>query len=663
MNIKKFFSVILFLWLCCFAVSAQMHQPVTWDVKMEITGKNEAEIVFDATIERGWHLYDINIPAGGPNPTAVKWDNGKMRNVEIVGGLVANRKAVEDIDFTFNMMLGTWEKSVTLRQKVKLLNANDYAVEGVISGQACNEQNCQLTKKEFAFAKSNPVVAVDDNKGEDLEVIEAGVPESHSETVVKEKSDYWNPVKKVDVVQDEDTSLLYIFLGGFLGGLLALLTPCVWPMIPLTVSFFLKKSDSKSKAIINALIYGVSIIVIYLLLGLIITLAFGPSTLNELATGAVFNVFFFVLLVFFAISFFGAFEITMPSKWTNAVSGKAGKTTGLFSLFFMAFTLVLVSFSCTGPIIGTLLVEAVSQGNIIGPAIGMFGFALALAVPFALFAMFPSVLKGLPKSGGWLSTVKVVLGFIELALSLKFLSVADLAYGWHILDREVFISLWIVIFALLGLYLLKVFRFSGEDDDKGIGAFRLILATISLSFAMYLVPGLWGAPLKSISAFAPPLSTQDFNLYESGKFQEYDDFDKGMDAAKEAGKPVFLDFSGYGCVNCRKMEAAVFDNQRIRSLIEENFVMITLMADDKRELPEILEINTDNGVEKMRTYGDLWSYLQRHKFGANSQPYYVVLDNEGNLLSGPAYYDENVDNFAKFLNVGIKNYKKSNDEQ
>lgn len=662
MNIKKFFSVILFLWLCCFAVSAQMHQPVTWDVKMEITGKNEAEIVFDATIERGWHLYDINIPAGGPNPTAVKWDNGKMRNVEIVGGLVANRKALEDIDFTFNMMLGTWEKSVTLRQKVKLLNANDYAVEGVISGQACNEQNCQLTKKEFAFAKSNPVVAVDDNKGEDLEVIEAGVPESHSETVVKEKSDYWNPVKKVDVVQDEDTSLLYIFLGGFLGGLLALLTPCVWPMIPLTVSFFLKKSDSKSKAIINALIYGVSIIVIYLLLGLIITLAFGPSTLNELATGAVFNVFFFVLLVFFAISFFGAFEITMPSKWTNAVSGKAGKTTGLFSLFFMAFTLVLVSFSCTGPIIGTLLVEAVSQGNIIGPAIGMFGFALALAVPFALFAMFPSVLKGLPKSGGWLSTVKVVLGFIELALSLKFLSVADLAYGWHILDREVFISLWIVIFALLGLYLLKVFRFSGEDDDKGIGAFRLILATISLSFAMYLVPGLWGAPLKSISAFAPPLSTQDFNLYESGKFQEYDDFDKGMDAAKEAGKPVFLDFSGYGCVNCRKMEAAVFDNQRIRSLIEENFVMITLMADDKRELPEILEINTDNGVEKMRTYGDLWSYLQRHKFGANSQPYYVVLDNEGNLLSGPAYYDENVDNFAKFLNVGIKNYKKSNDE-
>lgn len=662
MNNKKFFSVILFLWLCCFAVSAQMHQPVTWDVKMEITGKNEAEIVFDATIERGWHLYDINIPAGGPNPTAVKWDNGKMRNVEIVGGLVANRKAVEDIDFTFNMMLGTWEKSVTLRQKVKLLNANDYAVEGAISGQACNEQNCQLTKKEFAFAKSNPVVAVDDNKGEDLEVIEAGVPESHSETAVKEKSDYWNPVKKVDVVQDEDTSLLYIFLGGFLGGLLALLTPCVWPMIPLTVSFFLKKSDSKSKAIINALIYGVSIIVIYLLLGLIITLAFGPSTLNELATGAVFNVFFFVLLVFFAISFFGAFEITMPSKWTNAVSGKAGKTTGLFSLFFMAFTLVLVSFSCTGPIIGTLLVEAVSQGNIIGPAIGMFGFALALAVPFALFAMFPSVLKGLPKSGGWLSTVKVVLGFIELALSLKFLSVADLAYGWHILDREVFISLWIVIFALLGLYLLKVFRFSGEDDDKGIGAFRLILATISLSFAMYLVPGLWGAPLKSISAFAPPLSTQDFNLYESGKFQEYDDFDKGMDAAKEAGKPVFLDFSGYGCVNCRKMEAAVFDNQRIRSLIEENFVMITLMADDKRELPEILEINTDNGVEKMRTYGDLWSYLQRHKFGANSQPYYVVLDNEGNLLSGPAYYDENVDNFAKFLNVGIKNYKKSNDE-
>ena len=375
-----------------------------------------------------------------------------------------------------------------------------------------------------------------------------------------------------------------------------------------------------------------------------------------MSTNAIFNIFFFLLLVFFAISFFGAFEITLPSKWTNAIDSKAGKTTGLISIFFMAFTLALVSFSCTGPIIGTLLVEAVTLGNLTGPAVGMAGFALALAIPFAFFAVFPSWLKGLPKSGGWLNTVKVVLGFIELALSLKFLSVADLAYGWRILDREVFISLWIIIFALLGLYLLKIIRFEGDSKKESIGAFRLILAIISLSFAAYLLPGLWGAPLKSVSAFTPPLSTQDFSLYESGKFVKYDNFDEGMNAAKEMGKPVFLDFSGYGCVNCRKMEASVFENEKIRQLIEDNFVMITLMTDDKKELPEIIELNENGENVKLRTYGDLWSYLQQYKFKANSQPYYVVLDNDGNLLSGPVYYDEDINKFAKFLNVGLKNY-------
>ena len=470
-----------------------------------------------------------------------------------------------------------------------------------------------------------------------------------------EKTDFWKPVVANNSAT-ADHSLLYIFIGGFLGGLLALLTPCVWPMIPLTVSFFLKKNNNRKKAISQAAVYGLSIVVIYLLLGLLITIAFGPSKLNEMSTNAIFNIFFFLLLVFFAISFFGAFEITLPSKWTNAIDSKAGKTTGLISIFFMAFTLALVSFSCTGPIIGTLLVEAVTLGNLTGPAVGMAGFALALAIPFAFFAVFPSWLKGLPKSGGWLNTVKVVLGFIELALSLKFLSVADLAYGWRILDREVFISLWIIIFALLGLYLLKIIRFEGDSKKESIGAFRLILAIISLSFAAYLLPGLWGAPLKSVSAFTPPLSTQDFSLYESGKFVKYDNFDEGMNAAKEMGKPVFLDFSGYGCVNCRKMEASVFENEKIRQLIEDNFVMITLMTDDKKELPEIIELNENGENVKLRTYGDLWSYLQQYKFKANSQPYYVVLDNDGNLLSGPVYYDEDINKFAKFLNVGLKNY-------
>ena len=471
----------------------------------------------------------------------------------------------------------------------------------------------------------------------------------------------WAPVDFNSEENPEDpatTSLWYIFITCFIGGFVALLTPCVWPMIPLTVSFFLKKGKSRAKAIGDATIYGVSIIVIYLLLGLIITAIFGASSLNALSTSAVCNIIFFLLLVVFAISFFGAFDIKLPESWANKMDSTAEKTTGLLSIFFMAFTLTLVSFSCTGPIIGTLLVEAASTGDKFGPAVGMFGFSLALAIPFCLFAMFPSWLQSAPKSGGWMNTVKVVLGFIELALSLKFLSVADLAYGWHVLDREAFLALWIVIFALLGMYLLGKFNFSHYGPaDSSVGVFRFFLAMTSFAFTIYLVPGLWGAPLKGVSAFVPPLYTQDFNLYGGG-FKEYDDYEEGMKAGADEGKPVLVDFSGYGCVNCRKMEGAVLDESNVHAMIENNFVVIKLMVDEKKELP-VPETVMENGKKvTLQTYGDRWSYLQRYKFQANAQPYYVILDAKGNLLSGPFSYDENIPKFTRFLEKGIKEYKK-----
>ena len=454
-----------------------------------------------------------------------------------------------------------------------------------------------------------------------------------------------------------NSPLWLIFVWGFGGGLLALLTPCVWPMIPMTVSFFLKKDGNRRKQIRDAAVYGLSIVVIYLSLGLIITGIFGASKLNELSTNAWFNLAFFLLLLIFAISFFGGFDIQLPEKWRNGADARAEKATGLLSIFFMAFTLVLVSFSCTGPIIGTLLVEAASMGNFAGPAAGMAGFAVALALPFSLFAIFPSWLKQAPRSGGWMNSVKVVLGFLELALSLKFLSVADLAYGWGILDREVFICLWVVIFAMLGLYLLGKIRFSHDAPLDHVSIPRFFMSLISLSFAIYLIPGLWGAPLKSVSAFVPPLYTQDFNLYAGGQFEEFDDYDEGMRYAAENHRPVLIDFSGYGCVNCRKMEGAVFDTPVVTGIIKENFVLIKLMVDDKAELPTPIEVEENGKKLTLETVGEKWSYLQRVKFAANSQPYYMVLDNEGNAMTPPAYYDENVTKFVDWLNDGMKSYR------
>ena len=471
----------------------------------------------------------------------------------------------------------------------------------------------------------------------------------------------WQPVisdLKAYEAAPTDSSLLYIFFAGLIGGFLALLTPCVWPIIPMTVSFFLKRNKERSKAIREAVTYGISIVVIYVVLGLVVTLLFGASALNALSTNAVFNIFFCLLLVVFAASFFGAFEITLPSSWSNKIDAKSENTSGLLSIFLMAFTLTLVSFSCTGPIIGFLLVAVSTQGSILAPTIGMLGFAIALAIPFTLFAMFPSLLKSAPKSGGWMNVVKVVLGFIELAFALKFLSVADLAYGWHILDRETFLALWIVIFGLLGVYLLGWLKFPHDDEGNRTNVPQFFLAMISLAFAIYMIPGLWGAPLKAISAFAPPMNTQDFNLYKASVEAKYHDYEAGMAAAKAEGKPVIIDFTGFGCVNCRKMEAAVWTDPKVANMLNEKYVLISLYVDDKTPLAEPMTV-TENGQQRtLRTVGDKWSYLQRVKFGANTQPFYVLIDNEGKPLAGSRSYDEDINAYIDYLQTGIDNYKK-----
>ena len=623
---KKLVFLFFISLLGIFSSVAQIVNPVNWEKSIKTTSETSGEIIFTATIDDGWHMYGLELPAeSGIQATTVEWNT--LEGVKLVGELTPSRPAHEAFDAVMDMKLSWWEKDITLTQKFDITDKS-YKIIGNIKYLVCNDKTCQApTKEAFEFIKgaiTEPLLNKNDNPAE-----------NKAKTVATSNSDQlWQPVEfsSVDTQNNEASiqglSSWLIFLGGFAGGLLALLTPCVWPMIPLTVSFFLKKSGPRKKAITNALLYGFAIIIIYLILGLAVTIIFGASALNALSTNAIFNIIFFLMLVVFAISFFGAFDIKLPDSWANKMDSNAEKTSGLLSIFFMAFTLTLVSFSCTGPIIGTLLVEAANLGNYTGPAVGMFGFALALAIPFTLFAIFPSWLKSVPKSGGWMNTVKVTLGFIELALSLKFLSVADLAYGWHILDREVFVSLWIIIFALLGVYLLGKIRFTHDEENEGIGVFRFFLALISLSFAMYLVPGLWGAPLKSVCAFVPPLYTQDFNLYDEG-MTHYEDFDAGMRAAQAHGKPVFIDFTGYGCVNCRRMEAAVLNNSKVKDMLEKDFVFITLMVDDKRALPEPIYV-TENGRQvKLETYGDRWSYLQRHKFNANSQPYYAVLDGNG----------------------------------
>lgn len=656
------------------AVCALAADAVNWTITLVDDKTDHPSVKISAKINPGYHLYAVDNPAGGSMPLQFYFD---VKGCKTVGQPVANKKYTTEFDDIFEVNQHFYDGSVTFTQKLQP-TAKDYSVNVEIQGQACNDTGCvqvgtaKMVKGTFAGAKAEE--SKDAEKAEEEMAADAtteaadslatAAPAAAKLAGTETDKSWWNNVEAElrafeEAPEKESRSLWYIFIAGFIGGLIALVTPCVWPMIPMTVSFFLKQNKSRSKSVGTAAIYGLSIIVIYVVLGLAVTIIFGASALNELATSALFNIIFFLLLVVFAISFMGGFELTLPSSWTNKMDSKVDTTTGLLSVFFMAFTLVLVSFSCTGPIIGTLLVEAAATSNFVSPAVGMFGFALALALPFSLFAMFPTMLKAMPKSGGWMNTVKVVLGFLELALALKFLSVADLAYGWRILDREVFVSLWIVIFFLLGVYLLGKLRFPHDDEVEKTGVTRFMLACISFAFAVYMLPGLWGAPLKSISAFSPPISTQDFSLFEGDVHAQVDDFEEGMRLAQQLNKPVLLDFSGYGCVNCRKMEAAVWTDPDVKASIDNDFILVTLMVDEKKPLPEPIKISETDGTQRtLRTYGDKWSYLQRSKFGANAQPFHVIVDQNGKPLAPSFVYKEDIPGYKAFLKMGKENYTK-----
>ncbi len=683
---KRIKNMLLISLLAMVAItaSAQMQDPVHFSVQQKQVSPTEVQVIFTGKIDAGWHVYSTGLPADGPISATLTTEASEGAKAD--GKLKAQGKEISNYDKLFDMNLRYFENNVTFVQKYKV-TGKTYHIKGFLEYGACNDQNCMPpTQVEFDYKgegpkdapeaqeekKSDDENAAGEEEGEkvgenadSLAAAAAVVPLDSAEV-----DGLWKPViKELQAFNGgsatQNRSLLYIFLMGILGGLVALFTPCVWPIIPMTVSFFLKRAkDDKKKGIKDAITYGISIVVIYLALGLAITAIFGASALNALSTNAIFNIFFCLLLVVFALSFFGWFELTLPESWTNKVDSKASSTTGLLSIFLMAFTLALVSFSCTGPIIGFLLVDFATSGNFWGPAIGMFGFALALALPFTLFAMFPTWLKKAPKSGGWMNIIKVTLGFIELAFALKFFSVADLAYGWRLLDREVFLCLWIVIFGALGLYLIGKLKFQsdweGGEMEKPMPVVCIMGGLVSIAFAIYMIPGLWGAPCKAVSAFAPPMSTQDFNLYKAEVVEaKYKNYEEGMAAAKAQGKPVLIDFTGFGCVNCRKMEAAVWTDPTVSKILEEDYVLISLFVDDKTPLAEQVKVTEENGQQRtLRTVGDKWSYLQRSKFGANAQPFYVAIDNEGNPLTGSAVYDEDIDKYVKFLKAGLENYRK-----
>ncbi len=654
---KKIYSLFAILLLSVYA-SAQVFDPVSFKSDFKQLTDDEAEIVFTAAIEADWHLYSTDLGEGGP--TSATFNVDKMEGIELVGALKPVGKEVAKYDNLFGMEVRYFADRAEFVQKLKLTSSS-YSIQGYLQYGVCNDETClPPTNVEFEYAGKTTLAAATTQTPEQTAATTAEVVEQSNNDILQ-PNELWRPV--IDELhgfgeeQVIDRSWIYIFFTGFLGGLIALMTPCVWPIIPMTVSFFLKRTKDKKKGIRDAWTYGASIVVIYVAIGLIVTAIFGPSALNALSTNAVFNILFFLMLIVFAASFFGAFEITLPSKWSNAVDSKAEATTGLLSIFLMAFTLSLVSFSCTGPIIGFLLVQVSTTGNLIAPAIGMLGFAIALALPFTLFALFPTWLKSMPKSGGWMNVVKVCLGFLELAFALKFLSVADLAYGWRVLDREVFLSLWIVIFLLLGLYLLGKIKFKHDDDDTKIGVGRFFMALASIAFAVYMIPGLWGAPLKAVSAFSPPMSTQDFNLYADEVHAKFDDYDLGMEYARQHNKPVMLDFTGYGCVNCRKMELAVWTDSKVSSLINNDYVLITLYVDNKTPLTENVTV-VENGKKRiLRTVGDKWSYLQSVKFGYSAQPFYVLLNDRGEPLTKAYKFNESIPDYIDFLETGLKNFK------
>ena len=645
------------------AAKAQMMDPVHFTTQLKDLKNGEAELIFKATIDAGWHVYSTGL--GNDGPISASFNKVKMDGVETIGKLQARGKEIKQYDKLFDMEVRYFEQAVTFVQKIKFTKPK-YDIDCYVEYGACNDQSCLPPSEAQLKASGTASQSLAENQPEQQQTSAAdtSITSPASNTIQANETSsadslLWAPVISElqafngDTAPTENMAWWLIFIEGLLGGFIALFTPCVWPIIPMTVSFFLKRNKDRSKAIREATTYGLSIVVIYVLLGLAVTLLFGASALNALATNAVFNIFFCLLLVVFAASFLGAFEMTLPSSWSTKIDEKSESTTGLLSIFLMAFTLALVSFSCTGPIIGFLLVAVSTQGSIVAPTIGMLGFAIALAIPFTLFAMFPSLLKSAPKSGGWMNVIKVTLGFIELAFALKFLSVADLAYGWHILDREVFLSLWIIIFGLLGAYLLGWIKFPHDDDDRRTNVPRFFLAMASLAFTVYMIPGLWGAPLKAISAFAPPMNTQDFNLQKTVTEAKYKDYEQGMAAAKAEHKPVIIDFTGFGCVNCRKMEAAVWSDPQVADILNNKYILISLYVDDKTPLDTPIEV-VENGKQRtLRTVGDKWSYLQRVKFGANAQPFYVILNEEGHPLAGSRSYDEDIQAYIDFLNKGL----------
>jgi len=674
--------IIFFVFAFYYTVScmAQMQTPVRFSVQQKRLSDNSLEVEFVGKADAGWHVYGTDIADGGPTRAELTLE--KTVGLKPDGTLRATGSVHRAVDDLFEMEVSYMEGTVKFAQKF-IITGPKYEVAGYLTYGACNDQNCMPpTNVEFSFdgagitdpepapaeqekveEKTEEQVAESDTFAADVQDVDTAAEDF--------SGDLWAPViDELKALEDgadaKDTSLLGIFLLGMLGGLVALLTPCVWPIIPMTVSFFLKRNKDRSKGIREAVTYGVCIVVIYVALGLLVTLCFGASALNALSTNAVFNIFFFLMLLVFGASFLGGFEITLPSRFTNAVDKKSETTTGILSIFLMAFTLSLVSFSCTGPIIGFLLVELGTTGNLLAPSIGMLGFAIALALPFTLFAMFPAWLKSAPKSGNWMNCVKVCLGFLELAFALKFLSVADLAYGWHLLDRETFLCLWIILFALLGAYLIGWIRFPHDEDeynDMGevivnhrTGIPRFFGAMLSFAFALYMVPGLWGAPCKAVSAFAPPMQTQDFNLYENEVKAKFTDYDEGMAYAKARNMPVMIDFTGYGCVNCRKMEAAVWTDPRVAEIMNNKYVLITLYVDEKTPLPEPIVVKENGEESKLRTVGDRWSYLQRSKFGANAQPFYVLLNNEGHPLNKSYSYNEDISAYLDFLQKGLEKF-------
>ena len=662
---KKLLTILIGL-TAVLTAAAQMQDPIHFHSELKRISDTEAELLFQATIDAGWHVYSTGL--GNNGPISATFHADRMEGAQTVGSLKARGKEVKQFDKMFGMEVRYFEQAVTFVQKIRFTQPR-YDISCYIEYGACSDAMC-LPPSSAELKTSGKGIEVKEPAKTDTSLIAQPQPvTSEKDTVLASKKDsilankdLWQPVVKElqafgnKDITDTEISWWIIFFEGLLGGFLALFTPCVWPIIPMTVSFFLKRNKEQTKAIREATTYGLSIVVIYVLLGLAVTLLFGASALNALSTNAVFNIFFALLLVVFAASFFGAFELTLPSAWTNKIDQKSESTTGLLSIFLMAFTLALVSFSCTGPIIGFLLVAVSTQGSILAPTIGMLGFAIALAIPFTLFALFPSLLKSAPKSGGWMNTIKVVLGFIELAFALKFLSVADLAYGWHLLDREVFLSIWIVIFGLLGAYLLGWIRFPHDDESHRTNVPQFFLALASLSFTVYMIPGLWGAPCKAISAFTPPMNTQDFNLYGGSVEARFTDYEQGMAAAQAEGKPVIIDFTGFGCVNCRKMEAAVWSNPQVADMLNNQYVLISLYVDDKTPLPQPIEIAENGQQRTLRTVGDKWSYLQRTKFGANAQPFYVLLDNEGHPLAPSRSYDEDIPAYLQFLRQGLSRY-------